>query len=96
MFIIFNKTTKLILSYGVGNLSESENKLYLGSNIICNDLTICDWKHISDQRLETDDDGAYLHNADYYEEITKPVTIEELQEQLAATNAILLDIYLGA
>lgn len=53
------------------------------------------WKYIADQRLETDEDGAYLYDADYYAEATKPVTIEELQEQLASTNAILLDLYLG-
>lgn len=95
MFIIFNKLTKTIYSYGVGNPTESENKLILEGDIICNDLSVCWWKYIADQRLETDENGAYLHDADYYAEAEKPVSIEELKEQLAATNAILLDIYLG-
>ena len=94
MFIIFNKTTKTIYSYGAGNPTESENKLILNGNPICNDLSVCGWKYIADQRLETDENG-YVHDADYYEEAVKPATIEELQGQLAATNAILLDIYLG-
>jgi len=95
MFIIFDKTIKTIYSYGVGNPTESDNKLILNGNPICNDLSVCGWKYIADQRLETDENGACLHDADYYEEAVKPVTIEELQKQLAATNAILLDIYLG-
>ena len=95
MFIIFDKTTKQILSYGQGNPIEMGNLLVLGSETICNDLTICDWKYIADQRLETDETGAYLHDADYYIEIPAPVTIEDLKEQLAATNAVLLDLYLG-
>ena len=95
MFIIFDRQTKTIYSYGVGNPTESGNKLYLGNTIICNDLTVCDWKYIADQRLEQDENGAYLHDADYYIEIPAPVTIEDLKEQLAATNAVLLDLYLG-
>lgn len=95
MFIIFDKTTKAILSYGQGTPIEMGNLLVLGSETICRNLTVCGWKHIADQRLETNDEGDYLHNADYYEEIEIPVTIEELKEQLAATNAILLDMYLG-
>jgi hypothetical protein len=94
MFIIFDRQTKTIYSYGSGNPIESENKLYLGNAIICNDLTICNWKYIADQRLEQDENG-FVHDADYYPVATKPVTVEDLQEQLAATNAVLLDIYLG-
>ena len=95
MFIIFLTETKQIQSVGQGTPTESENKLYLDSDVICNDLSICGWKYIADQRLETDENGSYLHDADYYAEAEKPVSIEELKEQLAATNAILLDIYLG-
>ena len=94
MFIIFDKTTKAILSYGQGNPIEMGNLLVLGSETICNDMTACGWKYIADQRLEQDENG-FVHGADYYDESTKPATIEELQEQLAATNAVLLDIYLG-
>ena len=95
MFIIFDKTTKAILSYGQGNPVQMGNLLVLGSETICRNLTTCGWKYIADQRLETDETGAYLHDVDYYDEIEMPVTIAELQEQLAATNAVLLDIYLG-
>lgn len=95
MFIIFLKSTKQILSVGQGTPTESDNKLYLDSDVICNDLSICGWKYIADQRLETNESVGYLHDADYYAEVTKPITVEELKEQLAATNAILLDIYLG-
>ena len=85
MFIIFNKTNKEIYSYGVGNPTESGNKLYLGNTIICNDLTVCDWKYIADQRLEQDENGAYLHDADYYETVTPT-------DRLADIEAALLDL----
>lgn len=94
MFIIFDKTTKAILSYGQGNPVQMGNLLVLGSETICRNLTTCGWKYIADQRLEQDENG-FVHDADYYEEAVNPATIEELQEQLAATNAILLDMYLG-
>lgn len=77
MFIIFNKTNKEIYSYGSGNPIESENKLYLGNAIICNDLSKCGWKYIADQRLETDETGAYLHDADYYAEITPAPSLQD-------------------
>lgn len=95
MFIIFLKSTKEILSFGQGKPIQMGNLLVLGSETICRDLTVCGWKFIADQRLETDDEGNYLHNADYYDEIETPVTVEELKAQIAATNAILLDVYLG-
>lgn len=85
MFIIFNKTTKTIYSYGAGNPTESENKLILNGNPICNDLSVCGWKFIADQRFETDDEGNYLHNADYYETITPT-------DRLADIEAALLDL----
>ena len=53
------------------------------------------WKYIAEQRLETDENGAYLHDIDYYLPVDKPISIAELKEQLAATNAVLLDLYLG-
>lgn len=88
MFIIFDKTNKTILSNGSGNPTESENKLYLGDTVICNDLSICGWKYIADQRLETDENGAYLHDADYYDTI-EPVP--SLQEQIS-TLAYLMGV----
>ena len=84
MFIIFNKTNKEIYSYGVGNPTESGNKLYLGNTIICNDLTVCDWKYIADQRLEQDENG-FVHGADYYETVTPT-------DRLADIEAALLDL----
>ena len=84
MFIIFNKTTKTIYSYGAGNPTESENKLILNGNPICNDLSVCGWKYIADQRLETDENG-YVHDADYYETITPT-------DRLADIEAALLDL----
>ena len=84
MFIIFNKTNKEIYSYGSGNPIESENKLFLGNAIICNDLTVCDWKYIADQVLEQDENG-FVHDADYYETITPT-------DRLADIEAALLDL----
>ena len=85
MFIIFDKTIKTIYSYGVGNPTESDNKLILNGNPICNDLSVCGWKYIADQRLETDENGAYLHDADYYETVTPT-------DRLADIEAALLDL----
>ena len=94
MFIIFLKSTKEIISYGTGNPTVVGNTLVLNGNSICNDLGRCDWKYIDNQELDQNEYG-FVHDADYYLSIEKPLTIAELQEQLAATNAILLDIYLG-
>jgi len=85
MFIIFNRTNKTIASYGQGSPTESDNKLYLGDTAICNNLTICDWKYIADQRLEQDENGAYIHDADYYETVTPT-------DRLADIEAALLDL----
>ena len=91
MFIIFNKTNKEIYSYGSGNPIESENKLFLGNAIICNDLTVCDWKYIADQRLEQDENG-FVHDADYYEAFEPLPTAES---RLAAIEMYLLEQELG-
>ena len=85
MFIIFDKTTKAILSYGQGNPVQMGNLLVLGSETICRNLTTCGWKYIADQRLETDETGAYLHDADYYETVTPT-------DRLADIEAALLDL----
>jgi len=84
MFIIFNKTTKAIYSYGQGSPTESDNKLYLGSEVICNDLSICSWKYIADQVLEQNETG-FVRDADYYETITPT-------DRLADIEAALLDL----
>jgi hypothetical protein len=76
MFLIFDKTTKRILSYGFGTPTESAGKLYLGSEAICNSLTICGWKYIADQKLEQDDTG-FVYDADHYEEIAPEPTLQE-------------------
>lgn len=91
MFIIFDRQTKTIYSYGSGNPIESENKLYLGNAIICNDLTVCDWKYIADQRLEQDENG-FVHDADYYEDV---VPLPSAEERLAAIEQYLLEMELG-
>lgn len=76
MFIIFDKTTKQIYSRGAGTPEESEGKLQLNGRIICNDLSVCGWKYIADQRLEQDENG-YVHDADYYDEISPEPTEED-------------------
>jgi hypothetical protein len=81
MFIIFLTETKRILSYGAGTPTESENKLYLGSDIICNDLSICGWKYITDQVLEQDETG-FVHNADYYEAVTPTDRLADIESAL--------------
>lgn len=70
---------------GHGNPTESDNKLYLGSEVICNDLTICGWKYIADQRLETNESVGYMHDADYYETVIPT-------DRLADIEAALLDL----
>ena len=82
MFIIFDKTTKAILSYGQGNPVQMGNLLVLGSETICRDMTICGWKYIADQRLETDENGAYLHDADYYEAVTPTDRLADIETAL--------------
>ena len=82
MFIIFDRQTKTIYSYGAGNPTESDNKLILSGNPICNDLTVCDWKYIADQRLEQDENGAYLHDADYYEAVTPTDRLADIESAL--------------
>lgn len=92
MFIIFDKTDRGITSFGVGTPTESYNKLVLGSEVICNNLSVCGWKYISDQTLECDEFGAFVHDADYYPELTPQPTAEE---RLAAVEQYLLEKELG-
>ena len=91
MFIIFLTATKQILSYGNGTPTESENKLYLGSEAICNDLSICSWKYIADQVLVQDETG-FVHDADYYPEITPEPTETD---RIAALEQYVMDKELG-
>lgn len=92
MFIIFNKTNKTILSSGEGNPTESDNKLILNGNPICNDMTVCGWKYIADQRLETDESIGYLRDADYYETVDP---LPSAESRLAAIEMYLLEQELG-
>lgn len=92
MFIIFDKTTKAILSYGQGTPIEMGNLLVLGSETICNDLTKCGWKYIADQRLETNESVGYMHDADYYETIDP---LPSSESRLAAIEMYLLEQELG-
>lgn len=77
MFIIFLKQNNEIISYGSGTTTESGGKLYLGPNVVCNDLSICGWKYIADQVLECDADGAYVYDSDHYDAITPPPSLQE-------------------
>lgn len=91
MFIIFNRTNKTIASYGVGNPTETNNKLYIGSEVICNSLTICDWKYIADQVLEQNETG-FVRDADYYETV---YPLPSAESRLAAIEMYLLEQELG-
>lgn len=95
MFIIFHKQTKKILLHGEGNPVTVDNKYFVNNEAICNDATNYDWKYINQQILPRDEFCNYRIDADDLPAVEKPVSIEELKEQLAATNAILLDMYLG-
>lgn len=90
MFIIFLTETKQILSYGTGTPSVSGNKLYLGSTVICNDLSICGWKYIADQQLEQGETG-FAHDADYYAEETNI----SLEQRIAALEIREIEKELG-
>lgn len=102
MFIIFNKTTKTIYSYGMGfpTLTEDGFKLLIGTEPVCNDLITCGWKYVADQTIEMSSPWMYKYTADHYAEIERGPPMEEqiiqLQEQLSATNAVILDMLLGA
>lgn len=60
------------------------------------DTTTCaadvGWKYIADQRLETDENGAYLHDADYYEAIEP---LPDSDSRIAAIEMYLLEQELG-
>jgi hypothetical protein len=84
MFIIFDKTTKAICSYGQGKPTELAGKLVLNGNSVCNDLVTCGWKYIADQVLEQNETG-FVRDADYYETVT-PI------DRLADIEAALLDL----
>jgi len=85
MFIIFDKTTKIIYSRGSGTPEESGNKLYLDGKPICNNLSVCGWKYIADQKIEQDSEGDCIFDADYYETVTPT-------DRLADIEAALLDL----
>ena len=65
--------------------------MILNGNPICNDLTVCDWKYIADQRLEQDENG-FVHDADYYATIEPELT---LPVQIAAINNWIIEKELG-
>lgn len=88
MFIIFLTENKKILSYGKGLPMESNGKLYLGSDVICNDLSICGWKYIEEQTLEQNESG-FVHIADYYAEVAP---VKSLEEQIADIRAALFEM----
>lgn len=89
MFIIFDKLTKQIHSYGIGKVEEYNGKLYSGEIIVCNDLDICGWKYIDTQKLEYSTTG-FLHDADYYQDISESPTIEQRMDALE--NSFLEDV----
>jgi hypothetical protein len=82
MFIIYLKNSHEILSYGYGTPTESNNKLYLNNEIICNDLNACAWKHITDQPIEQDEFNIFIYKSDYYDEVSPPQSIEELEQRI--------------
>ena len=85
--IIFYFPNKRIHQYfiGFGTVTTVNGTLHIDGR----DTTTCaadvGWKYIADQRLEMDENGAYLHDADYYEEITPT-------DRLADIEAALLDL----
>ncbi len=85
--IIFYFPNKTIHQYflGFGAVTTVNGTLHIDGR----DTTTCaadvQWKYIADQRLEQDENGAYLHDADYYETVTPT-------DRLADIEAALLDL----
>lgn len=89
MFIIFCANTKQIMSYGFGTPTESGNKLYLGDETICRNLNRCSWKTITDQYLEQDEFGVFVHDADHYQEISPEPSLTDLEARITALEALI-------
>ena len=85
--ILVYRPDKTIHQYfmGFGAVTTVNGTLHIDGR----DTTTCaadvGWKYIADQRLETDENGAYLHDADYYETVTPT-------DRLADIEAALLDL----
>lgn len=91
--IIFYFSNKQIHQYffGFGAVTTVNGTLHIDGR----DTTTCaadvSWKYIADQVLEQDENG-YVHDADYYEEISKPRTESE---RIADIEQYLVELALG-
>lgn len=92
MFIIFNKTTHAVLTYGQGypHVKETDGKLKIANTVICNDAGAYGWKYITD----TSGDIVGADERDY-PELEKPLDSQEIKEQIEAINAVVMDLVMG-
>lgn len=85
-----NRIHQIIPGFGI--VSEKDGEYWIDDWNTTTKVSDVSWKYIADQRLETDEDGAYLHNADYYEAFEPLPTAES---RLAAIEMYLLEQELG-
>ena len=92
MFIIFNKQTHEILTYGHGypHVQEKDGKIKIAGQIVCNDSVLYGYRYI------TDDYGDVAGQDErHFPEMEKPLEQQEIKDQLEAMNAVIMDIIMG-
>jgi len=87
MIIVYFLDSKRIINFRMGNpkITELDGKYYSDGGILTNVVENIGIKHIAEQSIECDIDGMFVHDADYYEELTPT-------DRLADIEAALLDL----
>lgn len=78
--------------FGFGAVTTVNGTLHIDGMDTTTNAGDVNWKYIADQRLETDENGAYLHDADYYEALEPLPTADS---RIAAIEMYLLEQELG-
>lgn len=88
MILFYFSDSKQILNYypGFESVETVAGKLYVGGTIITNSTEGISYKYIVDQILEKND-GGFVHDANYYAELTPQPTAEERLATLEAAIA---------
>ena len=77
---------------GFGSVSELNGEYWIDGWNTTTKTSDVQWKYIDEQKLETDESGAYLHGADYYETVDP---LPSAESRLAAIEMYLLEQEIG-
>jgi hypothetical protein len=85
LFYFPDKTIHQVIP-GFGAVTEQNGTYWIDNWDTTTQTSDVSWKYISEQVLESDENGMYVHNADYYPAIVPEPT---LQDRIAAAEDII-------